>query len=33
VESVVRNLRVIKADVKTIELQNEFYDRIEKGFR
>jgi creatinine amidohydrolase len=33
VESVVRNLRVIKKDIKTIELQDEFYDRIEKGFR
>ncbi len=33
VETIVRNLRVIKNDEKTLELQNEFYDRIEKGFR
>ena len=33
VETIVRNLRVIKNDKKTLELQNEFYNRIEKGFR
>lgn len=33
VESVVRNLRVIKNDIRTIELQDEFYKRVEKGFR
>jgi creatinine amidohydrolase len=33
VESVVRNLRVIKNDSKTLELQDEFYDRTEKDFR
>lgn len=33
VESVVKNLRVIKNDEKTLQLQDEFYDRVERGFR
>ena len=33
VETIVRNLRLIKNDEKTLQLQNEFYERIDKGFR
>ena len=33
VETIVRNLRQIKNDEATLDLQNEFYDRIEEGFR
>ncbi len=33
VESVVRALRLIKEDDTVIELQNEYFDRVEKGFR
>ena len=33
IESVVRALKVIKQDDKTIEIQNEYFDLIDKGFR
>ncbi len=32
VETIIRNLRQIKNDETTLELQNEFYDLIEEGF-
>ncbi len=32
VETIIRNLRQIKNDETTFELQNEFYDLIEEGF-
>jgi creatinine amidohydrolase len=33
VESIARNLKVIKNDEQTLRLQDEFYERIGKGFR
>jgi creatinine amidohydrolase len=31
VDALVRALKAIKADTKTLQLQNEFYDRVKKG--
>lgn len=31
VESLVRALRAVKSDTKTLQLQNDFYDRVKKG--
>jgi creatinine amidohydrolase len=32
VESLARALKAIKSDTKTLQLQNEFYNRVKKGF-
>jgi predicted transcriptional regulator len=31
VDALVKALKAIKADTKTLQLQNEFYDRVKKG--
>ena len=31
VESLVRALKAVKSDTKTLQLQNEFYDRVQKN--